>query len=111
MGHPAVGASWEGFVIEQAIRFIAPPECYFWSTHQGAEIDLFFIINGQRFGMEVKFAEAPKITRSMRTAQQDLKLKHLWILYPGGQPYPLDEAITVWPLVQVAELPQQIHSV
>jgi len=111
MGHPAVGASWKGFVLEQAIRFIAPPECYFWATHQGAGLDLFFIINGRRFGMEVKLAEAPKITRSMRTAHQDLNLEHLWILYPGAQAYPVAKEITVWPLAQVAELPEQIKSV
>jgi predicted AAA+ superfamily ATPase len=108
LGHPRVGASWEGFALEQVLLQIRPPEAYFWATHNGAEIDLFFLHEGRRYGFEAKFNEAPKITRSMRISLKDLALDHLWILYPGKEQYPAHEKITVWPLCDVVELPRQL---
>lgn len=107
-GHPQVGASWEGFALEQVLRAVNPPEAFFWATHSGAEIDLFFLSRGRRYAVEVKFNEAPHVTRSMRVALQDLNLDHLWIVYPGQHPYPAHEKITVWPLREIANLPAQI---
>ena len=104
LGHPKVGASWEGYVIEQALSILCPNEAYFWATHGAAELDLLFFANGKRYGIEAKFSEAPETTRSMHVALQDLGLEHLWILYPGGQSYPVDERITVWPLHDVKAL-------
>jgi predicted AAA+ superfamily ATPase len=98
IGHPCLGASWEGFAIEQILRSFAPNDIYFWSTHSGAEIDLFFIHRGQRYGFEVTFNEAPNISKSMRIALDDLKLDHLWVVYPGQDRYPADKKITVLPL-------------
>jgi len=109
MGHPRVGASWEGFALEQAIRAVRPAEAYFWATHNGAELDLFFLLGGRRYGMEMKFSEAPSLTRSMRIALQDLQLEHLWVLYPGRQQYPLHEAVTVWPLAEVEQLAAELR--
>lgn len=97
-GHPRVGASWEGFALEQVIMSMRPPEVYFWATHSGAELDLFFLKDGKRYGVECKYSEAPKITKSMRVAVHDLALDYLWIVYPGKETYPVDEKITVWPL-------------
>jgi predicted AAA+ superfamily ATPase len=108
LGHPRVGASWEGFALEQVVRAVRPAEAYFWATHNGAELDLFFVHRGRRYGMEMKFGEAPGLTRSMRIAQHDLSLEHLWIVYPGHHRYPLDKAITVWPLAEVAQLAGQL---
>ena len=109
LGHPRVGASWEGFAIEQVLAAVRPSEAYYWGTHAGAELDLFFIVNGRRYGVEVKFSDAPATTRSMRTALEDLSLDHLWIVYPGRQRYPVDERITAWPLEAVGELPAVLH--
>lgn len=103
-GHPQVGASWEGFVIEEVLRMARPAEAYFWATHGGSELDLLLFLNGRRYGVEVKFNEAPKITRSMRIALRDLGLDHLWIIYPGTHAYPVDESITILPLQEVTEL-------
>ncbi len=103
-GHPSVGASWEGFALEQTLRRLRPVDPYFWATHGGAEVDIFFAHRGRRFGVEIKFTEAPKITRSMRTALSALRLDHLWILYPGQERYLADERITVCPLADVAGL-------
>ena len=108
MGYPRLGAFWEGFVLEQALRIVAPTEAYFWATHGGAEIDLFFIHHGRRYGVEVKFSEAPKIGRSQHTAVNNLSLDRLWVVYPGQQMYPVDEKITVWPLKELAGLPDQM---
>ncbi len=108
-GHPKVGASWEGYAIEQALNILRPNEAYFWATHGAAELDLLFFANGKRYGVEVKFSEAPEVTRSMHTALQDLGLEHLWVLYPGEQSYLVHERISVWPLKRIADLPPIIH--
>jgi predicted AAA+ superfamily ATPase len=107
LGHPKVGASWEGFAIEQVLSILRQNEAYFWGTHGGSELDLLFFHEGKRYGIEVKFSEAPEITRSMYTAIQDLRLAHLWVIYPGNQAYPAHERITVFPLQQVIKLPEQ----
>ena len=108
MAYPRLGASWEGFVVEQVLRTVPPMEAYFWATHSGAEVDLFFLHRGRRYGIEVKFSEAPKAGRSQRTAIESLILDHLWIIYPGQQAYPVDDQITVWPFKDIAGLPNQM---
>ncbi|MBU1054618.1 MAG: DUF4143 domain-containing protein [Proteobacteria bacterium] len=108
LGHPRTGASWEGFALEQFLKIVKPPEAYFWSTHSGAEIDLFFQYRGRRYGIEFKFSEAPKISRSMRIALNDLQLDYLWIIYPGQHSFPADDKITVCPLTEVTELANQL---
>jgi uncharacterized protein len=107
-GHPSVGASWEGFALEQTLRCLKPMDPYFWATYGGAEVDLFFAHHGRRFGIEIKFTEAPRITRSMRTALSALRLDRLWILYPGQERYLADERIGVCPLADVAKLEAEI---
>ncbi len=104
LGHPQVGASWEGFALEQILTTINLQEAYFWATHSGAEVDLFFLHNGRRFGIEIKFNEAPGITKSMKTSSETLKLEHLFIIYPGNHIYPSEKAITVWPLCRIGEI-------
>lgn len=108
LGHPKVGASWEGYAIEQVLSILRPTEAYFWATHGTAELDLLFFANGKRYGIEVKFSEAPEVTRSMHIALQDLGLEHLWVIYPGEQSYPVHERITVFPLQQLTNLPGKI---
>jgi len=73
-------------------------------THGGAELDLLFFYRGERYGFEIKFSEAPAVTRSMQVVLQDLNLAHLWIIYPGNQAYPVNEQITVIPLQQIREV-------
>ncbi len=105
LGHPRVGASWEGFALEQVLQTVRPAEAFFWATQGGAELDLLFFLRGNAYGVEMKFQEAPRITKSMRTALVDLKLKHLWMLYPGSHIFPMDQQITAWPLGRVSQLP------
>jgi len=104
LGHPRLGASWEGFALEQVVSAMGHPRVYFWSTHGGAELDLFFFQGGERLGMEFKFSEAPAVTKSMRVAMQDLDLSHLWIVHPGRKAYLADERITVIPLADAVRL-------
>ncbi len=100
--HPKLGASWEGYAIEEAIRHHAPDEAYFWATHNRAELDLLLMKGGKRIGIECKRADAPKLTPSMRIAQDDLKLDHLYVYYPGSQRYVLSKGVTVEPLAALA---------
>ena len=101
LGHPKVGASWEGFVIEQVLQLVRPSQAYFWATHNGAEVDLLFSNQGKNYGVEVKLNEAPKITASMHTALSELNLEHLWVIYPGKEAYPAHEQISVLPISQI----------
>lgn len=105
LGHPKIGASWEGYVIEQVLQVVRPSQAYYWATHNGAEVDLVFAYRGKKYGVEVKFNEAPKITASMRTALSDLALDHLFVIYPGQYTYPVEERISVWPLKEITRLP------
>lgn len=95
--HIKVGASWEGFIIEQIMQLVNTRDCYFWRTHAGAELDLFVIKNGKRIGFEVKYSEVPKITRSMYTAIEDLKLEKLYLVNKGGRQVLLDDKIELLP--------------
>lgn len=103
IGHPQVGASWEGFALEQILRIIRPAQAYFWATYSGAELDLFFIANGVRYGVECKFAEAPQPTKSMIVAIESLRLDKLLIVYPGERLWPVSEQITVCPIQKVRD--------
>ncbi len=96
--HPKSGASWEGYVIEEVIKATVPDEVYFWSTHSGAELDLLILKDGRRIGVECKRVDAPRLTPSMRIALQDLALDQLTVIYPGDQPFPLADRVTVMPL-------------
>ncbi len=104
LNHPACGASWEGYAIEEAIRVVSPDESYFWATHNGAELDLLLMKNGLRIGIECKRSDAPRLTPSMRTSLTDLELDRLVVIYPGTRRYSLAEGVEVLPLVDLASL-------
>ena len=96
--HPRVGASWEGFVIEQVLATEPHDEVFFWTTHQGAEIDLILHRGGELYGVECKLADALRITPSIRIALADLGLAKVTILYPGAQRFQLADRVEVVPL-------------
>ena len=93
--HPKVGASWEGFVLEQVVRQlgVTADQCFFWATHGGAELDLLVIKGNKKFGFEIKRTSRPQITRSIRSALSDLKLRHLDIIHAGEKTFSLDKNI------------------
>jgi predicted AAA+ superfamily ATPase len=95
MGHPKVGASWEGFALEQIVRTKQLDDTYFWSTYSGGEVDLIFESRGKRYGVEFKFSEAPKISPMLKVHVEMLGLEHLWVVCPCKDAYPVTANISV----------------
>lgn len=104
--HPKLGASWEGFALTQLIGLSGMREdaFHFWATQAGAEVDLFWQRNGKNFAAEFKYGDAPRRTRSMSIALNDLDIAHMWVVYPGKESYPLDERISVLPVSAIQEI-------
>ncbi|MBK8802104.1 MAG: ATP-binding protein [Fibrobacteres bacterium] len=102
-GHPLRSASWEGFALEECARSIGARdgELYFWATQAGAELDLFWQHEGKGWGIEFKCADAPRVTRSMRIALDELNLQHLWVVHPGRERWQLEDRITAIPLTDI----------
>jgi uncharacterized protein len=107
-GHPKIGASWEGFALEQTLSLLETSEAYYWATYSGAELDLMLTLGGKRYGVEYKYTDAPSRTRSMQAALQDLGLEHLWVVYPSGPEYALDKRITAVPATSLPDLVNQL---
>jgi uncharacterized protein len=100
---PISSAARDGEHTPVVWKFVRPDEAYFWATHTGAELDVLLLKEGRRLGVEVKRAEAPRLTPSMRTALHDLRLEQLVVLHPGDASYPLGDRVTVRPLDSVVE--------
>lgn len=100
--HPKLGASWEGFVLEQVLAIEQPDEAYFWATHQGAEIDLVLRKGGRWLGVECKRADAPRLTPSIRIALEDLGLERIAVIYPGTKRFPIAERVEAVPLSAIS---------
>jgi predicted AAA+ superfamily ATPase len=103
LAHPKCGASWEGFALQEIIRHTGAgrDEAYFWALHSGAELDLLTTHNGRRLGFEVKLTSSPKVTPSMRAAQEALELEHLYVVCHAqgkDKPWPLSQGISALPL-------------
>ena len=101
--HPKLGASWEGFAMEEILHALDPFESYFYAIHSGSELDLFLPMGGKRLGVEFKRQDAPRMTRSMHIAINDLALDELWIVYPGSRTYRLADNVIVCALCDVAK--------
>ena len=101
--HPKLGASWEGFALEQILALARGADAYFWGTHAGAELDLLLIQGGRRYGIEFKYSDAPTMTKSLHIALADLKLDRAWIVYPGTESYAVHKKVEVLPLAKVPD--------
>lgn len=106
--HPSLGASWEGFALEEVLRILAPEgrNAYFWRTHEGAELDLLIVRGSERHGFEFKRTSSPSITKSMHIARHDLKLDTLAVVHGGEHSFPLSpqvSAVALSDLVSYAE--------
>lgn len=101
--HPKLGASWEGFALDAVTRRLGarPGECFFWATHAGAELDLLVVRGQRRLGFEFKRTDAPKATKSMRTALADLALERLVVVHAGEHGFPLDRRIRAVALSEI----------
>ena len=93
--HPKLGASWEGFALEETLRFYqaGEGEAYFWATHNDAELDLLILKDGKRLGFEFKYTDSPRMTKSIKIAMQDLRLDGLKIIFPGKERFSLEKKI------------------
>jgi predicted AAA+ superfamily ATPase len=96
--HPKLGASWEAFAIEQVLGAEPHDEAFFWATHQGAEIDLILRRGSRLLGVECKRADAPRVTPSIRIAQEDLGLARVVVVYPGERRYRLADRVEAVPV-------------
>ena len=102
--HPKLGASWEGFALETILGIAGSRDAYFWAAHSGAELDLLLFLRGERWGFEIKYADAPRPGRSLETARADLNLDHTVLVYPGDKAYALGEDTQVVPLRGIGAL-------
>jgi predicted AAA+ superfamily ATPase len=98
--NPKIGASWEGFAMEECIRHLdaEAEDLYFWAVHSGAELDLLHVRGTKRNGYEFKYTDKPRMTTSIRVAIDSLKLSQLTIIYPGEQRFQLDKNVEAVPL-------------
>lgn len=96
--HPKLGASWEGFALESAVRHLNIKEPLFFRTHTGAELDLLWEEGSKRYGMEFKYTDTPRLTPSMRNALSDLPLDRILVVHPGKEAWPLAPRVDVVPL-------------
>ena len=97
LSHPKVGASWEGFIIEQLLTLLRSREAWFWGTQQGAEIDLVTTIDSKRVAFEVKRTDQPQMTPSIRSALRDLELDHVYVVHAGNERFEIADRVTAVP--------------
>ena len=105
LGHPRVGASWEGFVLHQIVRALGVEwqDCYHWRLHTGAELDLLVSRGDRRLGFEIKRTDAPRLTPSMKSALDALHLERLFVVHAGTGTWPLAEHVEALPLQKLFE--------
>lgn len=106
LGHPRVGASWEGFALHQVVGMLAADwqDCYHWRLHTGAELDLLMIRGGRRLGFEFKRTDAPRLTPSMRSALEALQLDRFYVVHAGRETWPLAKDVVALPLAHCQTL-------
>jgi len=95
--HPKIGASWEGFALEEIIRYLSVEndDCYYWGVNNQAELDLLINKNGQLCAFEFKYSDSPKVTKSMRIAIESLNIDKIYVIVPGKVKFLLDDNIEV----------------
>jgi uncharacterized protein len=105
-GHPQVGNSWEGFIIEQ-VTSLLPQEwqTYFYRTSAGAEVDLVIFKPGQKpIAIEIKYSSAPKVSKGFWTAFEDLNCEKGYVIYPGKESYPIGKDVYTLPITDLDHL-------
>lgn len=108
LGHPVVGQTWESFVLETLIT-MSPhgTEAHYYRTSNGTEVDLLLVLpGGELWAVEVKRSSAPRIERGFQSACADLKPHQRFIVYPGGERFPLDKTTDAVSVVELSEILQ-----
>ena len=95
--NPKIGASWEGFAMEQVIAYfnVRPEDCYFWNIQSIGEIDLLIIKDGKKIAFEFKFASVPSVSKRTHQLLDILKPDKFYIVTPGNESYIIDNDIKV----------------
>ena len=95
-GHPVVGPSWEGFVIENLLA-VAPPRTMasFYRTQAGAEIDLLLEIPGKRgpWAIEIKRGLSARLGKGFHHAREDVRPERAFVVHPGEERYPVSKDV------------------
>ena len=104
VSHPKVGASWEGFIVQQIVHLLraSQDQCFHWATHTGAKLDVLVMAGQRRYGFEVQRSEAPRLTRSMRSAVETLNLDRLDVVHAGTERYRLAPSVRALPAAELA---------
>jgi hypothetical protein len=105
-GHPSVGASWEGFVIEQLVAILPENSQYFfYRTNAGAEIDFLFMDRKNRLvPVEIKYSLSPALSKGFWNAYEDLQCKQGYLIYPGSETYPISKNVIALPLIKLKSI-------
>ena len=99
-GHPSLGSSWEGFIVEQIIRLLPDRwQVFFYRTGAGAEIDLvLFDSRHKSVAVEIKYSVSPKVERGFWNAYEDLSCRKGYVIYPGTESYPVGKNVFTLPV-------------
>jgi len=105
MGHPKIGASWEGFALNEVVTHLGarPEECFFWALHTGGELDLLIVRGLQRRGFGFQHTDSPRRTRAMHSALKNLHLDRIDIVHPGPRTFVVNDRIRAVALAQLFE--------
>ncbi|OGS93991.1 MAG: ATPase [Gallionellales bacterium GWE2_58_10] len=104
-GHPVVGASWEGWVLEQIAQLLPSPwQLSFYRTAAGAELDIVAERGNKKIGFEIKFSSAPTLTKGFWSAVDDLALERVYVIAPVETGYPLGQNVDVIPAIELNKL-------
>ncbi len=96
LGHPSIGASWKGFVVEQVFgQLPAGAQVSFYRTAAGAELDLVVETGKQKLGFEIKFSSAPKVTKGFWSACTDVGVSRAYVVAPVLEGWPMAESVDV----------------
>ena len=105
-GHPALGSSWEGFIVEQILANLPGKwQTYFYRTVAGAEIDLILFDSRHKpVAVEIKYSIGPKVDRGFWNAYEDLSCKKGYVIYPGIESYPLGKNVVTLPVKDLTRI-------
>lgn len=107
LGHPVVGGSWEGYVIENLLAVLPTgAQSGFYRTSGGAEIDLVISIGTKIFAIEVKRSLVPKLSKGFWIACEDLKCDYRFVVYNGNERYPLNKHVEAIGLLEIIKIMQ-----
>lgn len=105
LGHPAIGASWEGFVVEQVFGQLGSnAQVSFYRTAAGAELDVVVETGRKKLGFEIKFSSAPKVTKGFWSACEDVGVTRAYVVAPVREGWPMAEGVDVISPVDLAGL-------